>query len=42
MKLLELIKHDSCSDCVARLTKGIEAATAAGEAMGKTQIMITF
>ena len=34
MKLLELIKHDSCSDAT------IEAATAAGEAMGKTTILV--
>ena len=34
MKLLELIKHDSCSEST------IEAATAAGEAMGKTTILV--
>ena len=34
MKLLELIKHDSCSEAT------IEAATAAGEAMGKTTILV--
>ena len=34
MKLLELIKHDSCSD------QTIEAAIAAGEAMGKTTILV--
>ncbi len=34
MKLLELIKHDSCSEST------IEAATAAGEAMGKTCILV--
>ena len=34
MKLLELIKHDSCAEST------IEAATAAGEAMGKTTILV--
>ena len=34
MKLLELIKHDSCSE------ETIQAATAAGEAMGKTTILV--
>ena len=34
MKLLELIKHDSCSEDT------IQAATAAGEAMGKTTILV--
>ena len=34
MKLLELIKHDSCSEST------IDAATAAGEAMGKTTILV--
>ena len=34
MKLLELIKHDSCSE------ETIHAATAAGEAMGKTTILV--
>ena len=34
MKLLELIKHDSCS------VSTIEAATAAGEVMGKTTILV--
>lgn len=34
MKLLELIKHDSCSDST------IAIATAAGEAMGKTTILV--
>ena len=34
MKLLELIKHDSCSG------ETIQAATAAGEAMGKTTILV--
>ena len=34
MKLLELIKHDSCSEST------IEAATAAGEAMGKSTILV--
>ena len=34
MKLLELIKHDSCSEAT------IQAATAAGEAMGKTTILV--
>ena len=34
MKLLELIKHDSCAKST------IEAATAAGEAMGKTTFLV--
>ena len=34
MKLLELIKHDSCSE------ETIQAATAAGEVMGKTTILV--
>ena len=34
MKLLELIKHDSCS------SETIESATAAGEIMGKTTILV--
>lgn len=34
MKLLELIKHDDCSDAT------IAAATAAGDAMGKTTILV--
>ena len=34
MKLLELIKHDECSDAT------IAAATAAGDAMGKTTILV--
>ncbi len=34
MKLLELIKHDSCSE------ETIQAATAVGEAMGKTTILV--
>ena len=34
MKLLELIKHDSCSE------ETIQSATAAGEAMGKTTILV--
>ena len=34
MKLLELVKHDSCSE------ETIQAATAAGEAMGKTTILV--
>ena len=34
MKLLELIKHDTCSDST------IAIATAAGEAMGKTTILV--
>ena len=34
MKLLEIIKHDSCSE------ETIQAATAAGEAMGKTTILV--
>ena len=34
MKLLELVKHDSCSD------NTIEMAKAAGEAMGKTTILV--
>ena len=34
MKLLELIKHDSCSE------ETIQAATSAGEAMGKTTILV--
>ena len=34
MKLLELVKHDSCSK------ETIQAATAAGEAMGKTTILV--
>tara|TARA_Y100000748_G_scaffold298634_1_gene294188 strand:- start:126 stop:1013 length:888 start_codon:yes stop_codon:yes gene_type:complete len=34
MKLLELVKHDSCSDDT------IEMAKAAGEAMGKTTILV--
>ena len=34
MKLLELVRHDSCSE------ETIQAATAAGEAMGKTTILV--
>ena len=34
MKLLELVKHDLCSEST------IAAATAAGEAMGKTTILV--